>query len=49
MRYILSFIKIEAGQEEVKALFKEIDTNSDSLISYNEYFSFLRTYFGSQS
>lgn len=30
-------------------LFGDIDSNKDGLISYNEYFTFLRTYFGSQS
>lgn len=33
----------------MSALYKDIDSNNDGLISYNEYFTFLRTYFGSQS
>lgn len=49
MKYILSFIKMETTEEEVRNIFNDIDTNKDGLISYNEYFTFLRTYFGSQS
>lgn len=49
MNYILNFIKLQTSQDQCMTIFKDVDTNGDGLISYNEYFTFLRTYFGSQS
>lgn len=47
LNYALSFINITPTEAELTQIFKEIDKNSDQLITYQEYFEFLRYYFGS--
>jgi Ca2+-binding EF-hand superfamily protein len=47
--YALSFINIVPTEAELTSAFRDIDRNQDGLISYQEYFEFLRYYFGSES
>jgi Ca2+-binding EF-hand superfamily protein len=49
LSYALSFISITPSEEEITSAFRDIDRNQDGLISYQEYFEFLRYYFGSES
>lgn len=49
MNYALSFISITPTEGELTSVFNDIDRNHDGLISYQEYFEFLRYYFGSES
>jgi Ca2+-binding EF-hand superfamily protein len=49
LNYALSFISIVPTEEQLTWLFNDIDRNRDGVISYQEYFEFLRYYFGSQS
>jgi len=49
MNYALSFINITPTESELTTVFKDIDRNQDGLITYQEYFEFLRYYFGSES
>ena len=49
MNYALSFMNITPTESEPTTVFKDIDRNQDGLITYQEYFEFLRYYFGSES
>lgn len=45
----LSYLKASATEQELRTLFSEIDLDRDGLITYKEYFEFLKLYFGSES
>lgn len=45
----LKFLRATASDTELRQLFSEIDLDRDGLISYREYFEFLKLYFGSGS
>ena len=45
----LSPIRAEGTRPQYEQLFREVDLDRDGIISYEEYFIFLREYFGSQS
>lgn len=47
INYSLSFFEVQADQETLWTLFNDVDRNKDGWISYQEYFEFLRNYFGS--
>ncbi len=47
--YCLEFIKSKGTHPQYAQLFKEVDLDKDGYISYQDYFIFLREYFGSQS
>ena len=49
MEYSLNPLGIEGPQEIYEVLFQEVDLDRDGFISYEDYFVFLREYFGSQS
>lgn len=45
----LRYLRATASDSELRTLFSEIDLDRDGLISYKEYFEFLKLYFGSLS
>ena len=45
----LKYLRATASESELRQLFSEIDTDRDGLITYKEYFEFLKLYFGSGS
>lgn len=45
----LKYLRATASESELRQLFTEIDTDRDGLITYKEYFEFLKLYFGSGS
>lgn len=49
LNYCLSFIESQGTDAQYERLFNEIDLDQDKFISYQDYFIFLREYFGSQS
>lgn len=49
INYALSFFELQADEETLWTLFSDVDRNRDGWISYQEYFEFLRNYFGSES
>lgn len=49
MEFSLNPLGIEGPQEIYELLFQEVDLDRDGFISYEDYFVFLREYFGSQS
>jgi Ca2+-binding EF-hand superfamily protein len=49
MQDAIGFYEVQAEERVLSRLFSEVDGNRDGWISYQEYFEFLRYYFGSQS
>lgn len=49
MEYSLNTIGIQGPEEIYNLLFSEVDLDKDGFISYEEYFVFLKEYFGSLS
>lgn len=49
IEYALKFIAVAPQQQQLQLLFQNIDNNRDGLISYEDYFRFLKEYFGSKS
>ena len=49
LSYCLSFINCSSTDLTYERLFKEVDTDNDGVISYEDYFMFLKEYFGSRS
>lgn len=47
--YCLSFIKLNPDLSELRQIFEDIDINKKGSITYSEYFTFLKEYFGSLS
>lgn len=47
--YCLSFITIKPSHNVLITAFNEVDLDQDGFITYADYFSFLKEYFGSQS
>jgi Ca2+-binding EF-hand superfamily protein len=48
MRTAFAFLKVELKTEDLQRIFAFIDTDRDGLISYGEYFGFIRNYLGSK-
>jgi Ca2+-binding EF-hand superfamily protein len=49
LNYCLGFLNCEGTIEEYQNLFMEVDKDDDGYISYEDYFIFLKEYFGSKS
>lgn len=49
LNYCLEFIHSKGSHADYERLFNEVDVDQDGFISYQDYFIFLREYFGSQS
>lgn len=49
LNYCLNFIGINPDPNIVAKIFSEIDTKKQGYITYSEYFTFLKEYFGSRS
>lgn len=49
LEYSLSPIEVSGSQEIYELLFSEVDLDKDGFISYEDYFVFLREYFGTLS
>lgn len=49
LNYSLGFISCEGTLDEYQQLFRQIDLDFDGWISYEDYFHFLKEYFGSKS
>ncbi len=49
LSYCLGFINIQGTARVYEKLFSEIDLDYDGFISYEDYFIFLKQYFGSKS
>ncbi len=49
LNYCLSFISIVPKEDIVRSIFTDVDRDNNGYISYSEYFTFLKEYFGSQS
>lgn len=49
LNYCLGFLNCQGTLEDYQVLFVEIDKDSDGFISYEDYFVFLKEYFGSKS
>ena len=49
LNYSLGFISCQGTSDEYQQLFREIDLDFDGFISYEDYFHFLKEYFGSKS
>lgn len=49
IRYALGFIGFSPQEEAVRQCFQAVDANQDGYISYEDYFRFLKEYFGSKS
>ena len=49
LEYSLAFIQIKPSEAELDTVFNDVDLDHDGYITYIEYFSLLREYFGSQS
>lgn len=49
LEYSLSPIEVSGSQEIYELLFSEVDLDKDGYISYEDYFIFLREYFGTLS
>jgi Ca2+-binding EF-hand superfamily protein len=49
LTYAFSFIEFTVTEAELTLLFSEVDLDHDGWITYQEYFEFLRFYFGSLS
>ena len=45
----LKYLRATASESELRQLFQEIDLDRDGLITYREYFEFLKLFFGSES
>ena len=49
LEYSLNPLGIEGPQDIYECLFGEVDLDTDGFISYEDFFIFLREYFGSGS
>lgn len=49
IKYALSFIHFEPSVEHLELAFSAVDVDEDGFISYEDYFRFLKEYFGSKS
>lgn len=49
LNHCLSPIRAQGSKAQYDLLFSEVDLDRDGWISYEDYFIFLREYFGSQS
>lgn len=49
LSYCLGFINVESSTRFYEKLFSEVDLDYDGFISYEDYFVFLKEYFGSKS
>lgn len=49
IEYALQFIGVKPPTDELELVFASIDADRDGLISYEDYFRFLKEYFGSKS
>ncbi len=49
IKYALSYIDFVPPEEEVNLCFQTVDADQDGWISYEDYFRFLKEYFGSKS
>jgi Ca2+-binding EF-hand superfamily protein len=49
LEYSLNTIEVSGSQEIYEVLFREVDLDDDGFISYEDFFIFLKEYFGSLS
>lgn len=49
IEYALQFIGVKPPTDQLELVFASIDADRDGLISYEDYFRFLKEYFGSKS
>lgn len=49
IKYALSFIEFNPSESDLKMAFDTIDNDRDGEISYEDYFRFLKEYFGTKS
>lgn len=49
MEYSLNTVGIQGPDDVYELLFNEVDLDKDGFISYEDYFIFLKEYFGSKS
>jgi hypothetical protein len=49
IQYALSFIEFKPNTAHLDSLFRSVDLDGDNFISYEDYFRFLKEYFGSKS
>jgi len=49
MEYSLNTIEVHGDNDVYRQLFGEVDMDQDGYISYEDYFIFLKEYFGSKS
>jgi hypothetical protein len=49
IKYALSFIEFAPQDKDIQMVFEIVDADKDGFISYEEYFRFLKEYFGSKS
>lgn len=47
--YCLSFIEVHPRKEVIQTIFNDVDLDKDDFITYSDYFTLLKEYFGSQS
>lgn len=49
IEYALKFVAVAPKKEELRTIFACLDLDKDGVISYEDYFRFLKEYFGSKS
>ena len=49
IKYALSFVEFAPQDSDLRIVFEIVDADKDGFISYEDYFRFLKEYFGSKS